>query len=109
MEKLDYSSVTQDEIDTFFIRLKKTPEKDRQQFYDNNIRIVRGYLTKLGIPEEWFSLVAINEKIRGSLLNYAVSREMNKEASFREDGIYVGTEVSPTFRVESSQRVLEVA
>ena len=109
MEKLDYSSVTQDEIDTFFIRLKKTPEKDRQQFYDDNIRIVRGYLIKLGIPEEWFSLVAINEKIRGSLLNYAVSREMNKEASFREDGIYVGTEVSPTFRVESSQRVLEVA
>lgn len=109
MEKTDYSSVTQDEIDTFFIRLKKTPEKDRQQFYDDNLRIVRGYLTKLGIPEEWFSLVAINEKIRGSLLNYAVSREMNKEASFREDGIYVGTEVSPTFRVESSQRVLEVA
>ena len=109
MEKLDYSSVTQDEIDTFFIRLKKTPEKDRQQYYDDNIRVVRGYLSKLGIPEEWFSLVAINEKIRGSLLNYAVSREMNKEASFREDGIYVGTEVSPTFRVESSQRVLEVA
>ena len=109
MEKTDYSSVTQDEIDTFFIRLKKTPEKDRQQFYDDNIRIVRGYLIKLGIPEEWFSLVAINEKIRGSLLNYAVSREMNKEASFREDGIYVGTEVSPTFRVESSKRVLEVA
>ncbi len=109
MEKTDYSSVTQDEIDTFFIRLKKTPEKDRQQFYDDNLRIVRGYLTKLGIPEEWFSLVAINEKIRGALLNYAVSREMNKEASFREDGIYVGTEVSPTFRVESSQRVLEVA
>ena len=109
MEKLDYSSVTQDEIDRFFIRLKKTPEKDRQQFYDDNIRIVRGYLIKLGIPEEWFSLVAINEKIRESLLNYAVSREMNKEASFREDGIYVGTEVSPTFRVESSQRVLEVA
>ena len=109
MEKTDYSSVTQDEIDTFFIRLKKTPEKDRQQFYDDNIRIVRGYLIKLGIPEEWFSLVAINEKIRESLLNYAVSREMNKEASFREDGIYVGTEVSPTFRVESSKRVLEVA
>lgn len=109
MEKLDYSSVTQDEIDTFFIRLKKTPEKDRQQFYDDNLRIVRGYLIKLGIPEEWFSLVAINEKIRGSLLNYAVSREMNKEASFREDGIYVGTEVSPTFRVESSQKILKVA
>ena len=109
MEKTDYSSVTQDEIDTFFIRLKKTPEKDRQQFYDDNIRIVRGYLIKLGIPEEWFSLVAINEKIRGSLLNYAVSREMNKEASFREDGIYVGTEVNPTFRVESRKRVLEVA
>lgn len=109
MEKRDYSSVTQDEIDKFFIRLKRTPEKDRQQFYDDNIRIVRGYLIKLGIPEEWFSLVAINEKIREVLLRYAVSREMNKDASFREDGIYVGDEKSPIFRVESKERVLEVA
>ena len=109
MEKRDYSSVTQDEIDKFFIRLKRTPEKDRQQFYDDNLRIVRGYLIKLGIPEKWFSLVAINEKIREVLLNYVVSREMNKEASFREDGIYVGNEIIPTFRVESRERVLKVA
>ena len=109
MEKRDYLSVTQDEIDKFFIKLKKTPEKDRQQFYDDNLRIVRGYLIKLGIPENWFSLVAINEKIREVLLNYVVSREMNKEASFREDGIYVGNEKIPTFRVESRARVLKVA
>lgn len=92
-------------MEAFYATLRRLPADDRQDFYDDNIDIVREYLKSIGVDKAYFEMVAVNETIREKILEYV----MNNKILFREDGIYDLKEGKKIFGVIRADDIVEYA
>ena len=92
-------------MEEFHATLRRLHSDDRQEYYDNNIDIIKKYLISIGVDKTYFDMVAVNETIREKILKYVIDNKV----LFREDGIYNSKDEKKVFGVIKADDIVKYA